>query len=234
MTPTICEIAAGDPRLDAFHRGIYLDEFAEQQEPLATWHAALRGDKPYALTIELALEGDRILGGICIERYPRSGCGLLTYLVVAPDQRGQGLGKRLQTAAVEGLYARGARLVLGELNDPRRTTLEPADAAWERVHRNQRWGARVIDARYVQPSLGAGRDRQLLLIALAGSQPLPSAIDGALVRAFLERGHGGWAPGSRDRDPRRATAGRAVIEWTPELRLQVHASRAHPTKVKQS
>lgn len=184
MTTTICE--AGDPRLAEFHRGIYLDAFSAQCEPLATWQAALRGDKPYALTIELALDGDRVVGGICLERYPRSGCGLLTYLVVAADHRGQGLGKRLQTAAVEGLYARGAPLVFGELNDPRETTLEPASVAWDRVRRNQRWGARVVETRYVQPSLGSGRDRQLLLIALAGHTALPAAIDGALVRAFLD------------------------------------------------
>lgn len=182
----ICEIAAGDPRLDAFHGGIYLDEFAEQCEPLATWHAALRGDKPYSLRIELALDGDRIVGGICIEHYPRSNCGLLTYIVVAPEQRGQGLGRRLQTAAVEGLYAHGARLVLGELNDPRVTTLEPVGEAWDRVRRNQRWGARVVETRYVQPSVGEGRDRQLLLIALAGKSPLPSTIEGALLRAFVD------------------------------------------------
>lgn len=186
MTTTICEISAADPRLDEFHRGIYWDEFAEQHEPLATWQAALRGDKPYALTIELALDGDRLAGGICIEHYPRSGCGLLTYIVVAPEQRGKGIGKRLQTAAVEALYARGARLVFGELNDPRVTTLEPASVAWDRVRRNQRWGARVVQTRYVQPSLGDGRDRQLLLIALAGKTPLPQAIDGAVLRAFLD------------------------------------------------
>lgn len=180
-------LAAGDPRIDAFHRGIYWDEFAEQHEPVAHWHAALRGARPYQLRIELAVDGDRILGGICIERYPRSGCGLLTYVVVAPDARGQGLGKQLQTRAVEALYAAGAPLVLGELNDPRVTTLEPAEVAWERVRRNQRWGARVLGVRYVQPALGEGlaRDRQLLLIALAGATPLPPDIDGAVLRAFL-------------------------------------------------
>ena len=186
MTTTICEISAGDPRLAEFHRGIYRDEFAEQCEPLATWQAALRGDTPYALTIQLALDGDQPVGGLCIERYPRSGCGLLTYLVVAPAQRGQGLGKRLQTAAVERLYAAGAPLVRGELSDPRVTTREPASVAWDRVRRNQRWGARLVETRYVQPSLGGGRDRQLLLIALAGTTALPAAIDGALLRAFVD------------------------------------------------
>lgn len=165
-----------NPRVDEFHRGIYWDEFAAQHEPLETWHAALRGDKPYELTIELAMDGDRIAGGICIERYPRSNCGLLTYIVVAPDQRGKGLGKKLQTAAIASL--RGVHVVFGELDDPRR------GGDLERVRRNQRWGARVVDTRYVQPALGAGleRDRQLLLIAFTDKP----ALDGALLRAFLD------------------------------------------------
>jgi GNAT superfamily N-acetyltransferase len=176
--------AAGDPLVEAFHRGLYWDEFAEQHEPLAAWQAALRSG---LLRIDLAVDGDHLAGGICYERYPRSGCGLLTYLVVAPASRGHGLGKQLQTTAVEALYAAGAPLVLGELNDPRVTTLEPADVAWDRVRRNQRWGARIAEVRYIQPALGEGlaRDRQLLLIVLAGKAPLPPTIDGATLRAFI-------------------------------------------------
>jgi GNAT superfamily N-acetyltransferase len=184
----IVSATAGDLRLDAFHRGIYWDEFAEQQEPLAHWHAALRGGHPYELTIKLALDGDVIVGGIAYERYPRSGCGLVTYMVVSPAARRLGLGRRLQGDAAADLYARGAPLVLGEINDPRTTTLEPAAHAWTRLARNQKWGARIADTRYVQPALGDGlaRDRQLLLIVLAGVAPLPATIDGAILREFLD------------------------------------------------
>jgi GNAT superfamily N-acetyltransferase len=183
----IVSVAAEDPRLDAFHGGIYWDEFAEQQEPLASWHAALRGERPYELTIKLAIDGESILGGIAYELYPRSGCGLVTYMVVAPSARRLGLGRRLQGDAAADLYARGAPLVLGEVNDPRITTLEPAEHAWARLRRNQTWGARVAETRYVQPALGDGlaRDRQLLLIVLAGATPLGDAISGACLREFL-------------------------------------------------
>lgn len=152
------------------------------------WHAALRGEAAYELTIELALDGDAIAAGICIERYPRSGLGLLTYMVVAPPARGQGLGKQLQFSAVRGLLARGAPLVIGEINDPRITTLEPAADAWERLERNLRWGARVLDLRYIQPALGPGlsRDRQLVLLALPGDAPLPDHVDGDLLRTFVD------------------------------------------------
>jgi hypothetical protein len=112
----------------------------------------------------------------------------LTYMVVAPSARGRGLGKQLQFTAVRGLLARGAPLVIGEINDPRVTTLEPAADAWARLERNLRWGARVLDMRYIQPALGPGlaRDRQLVLLALPGELPLPDHVDGGLLRTFVD------------------------------------------------
>jgi GNAT superfamily N-acetyltransferase len=183
----LVSLTADDPRLDAFYRGIYWDEFADQHEPLASWRAALCGERSYELTIDLALDGDVICGGIAYERYPLSRCGFVTYMVVAPAARRRGLGRRLLTAAATSLYARGAPLVLGEINDPRVTTREPAEEAWARLRRYQAWGARVAEARYVQPALGDGlaRDRQLLLIVLAGETPLYSITSGLVLRVFI-------------------------------------------------
>lgn len=177
-------LGADDPRLAAFHAGVYWDAFAAQHEPLDVWRRALRGELPYELTVEVALDGDAIAGGIAYERYPRSGCGLVTYLAVAPAARGQGLGRRLLAGAVADLHARGAPAVFGEVDDPR----VHGAAAWDRVRRFQRWGARVVDARYVQPALGPGlaRDRDLVLIVLAGAAPLPAQLPGAPARVFVD------------------------------------------------
>ena len=171
----LIDLTADDSRLAAFHGGIYWDAFATQHEPLDAWRRAIASG---LLTVRLALDGDAIAGGICFERYPRSGVGFATYLVVAPATRNRGLGEHLLRGAVDEIGG----LVLGEVNDPRKT------GEWTRIERFQRWGARVLDVRYVQPSLGPGlaRDRGLVLIALAGADPLPAELDGARVRAFLE------------------------------------------------
>lgn len=171
----LLELAADDPRLAAFHGGIYWDAFAAQHEPLDAWRSAIATG---LLKVRLAVDDEEILGGICFERYPRSGVGFATYMVVAPAARGRGLGELLLRGAVDELGG----LVLGEVNDPRKT------GEWARLERFQRWGARVLDARYVQPSLGPGlqRDRGLVLIALAGKEALPAELDGARVRAFVE------------------------------------------------
>jgi GNAT superfamily N-acetyltransferase len=184
--------------LDEFHTGIYWEAFAEQQEPVAVWKRALWGGaSPYELTIRIAGRALRdrprreLLGGIAFERYPRSGCGLITYMVIAPAARRQGLGKRLQRDAAATLFAAGAPAVFGEVNDPRRAgdgVDEPLDDMWRRLERNQAWGARVVDVRYVQPALAGGleRDHGLCLIALAGGQPLPPMMPGEIVRDFVD------------------------------------------------
>ena len=188
--------------LDEFHGGVYWDTFADQHEPVAVWKRALWGGaSPYELTIRIAGRALRdrarreIAGGIVFERYPRSGCGLITYMVIAPAAQRHGLGRHLQREAAMALFAAGAPAVFGEVNDPRlagRGVDEPIEAMWRRLERNQSWGARVVNARYVQPALAPGleRDHGLCLIALAGAQPLPPRLSGGIVRGFVEELYG--------------------------------------------
>ena len=156
-------------QLARFHRGIYLDAFAAQREPLENWLT----HEGYDFDARLVLDGDEIIAGITYEFYPRSRCGLVTYLVVAPSARGRGLGRKLFEHAAHELYARGARAVFGEVNRD----------AHDRIARFVRWGARVLDFAYIQPALGAGltRDAGLCLIVLP---PAPT-IDDSVVREFV-------------------------------------------------
>lgn len=147
-----------------------MDAFAAHREPLEAW----LHPQGYAFHAQVALAGDAIAGGITYELYPQSRCGLVTYMVVAPEAREQGLGRTLLTAAARELYAAGAALVLGEVHRN----------APERLARFVRWGARVIDVPYVQPSLGPGlaRDDGLCLIVLP---PVPPIVDEGVVNAFI-------------------------------------------------
>lgn len=150
-----------------------------QREPLEAWQSALRGERVYTMRVRLVLDGDEIVGGITFERYPRSQVGLVTYMVVAPSARERGLGRQLLNEAVNDLYADGARLVVGEVNDPR----VHGAAARPRLERFLRWGAQRIDIEYVQPSLGEGLepDTGLCLIALPPVRPFTLDI----VETFL-------------------------------------------------
>src|SRR5436190_20747903 len=102
----LVDVSAEDGELlERFYREVYLPEFERQREPLEAWQSALAGDQPYQLFVRLAVEHDAILGGITFERYPVSGCGFITYVVVAPSGRRAGLGKRLICDAVHDLMA---------------------------------------------------------------------------------------------------------------------------------
>ena len=170
--------------LAAFYEDVYLGAFAHQREPIEAWQRALAGGEPYAWSVIVA--GDalrdparrRIDGGIVFERYPRSGCGLVTYLVVAPHARRGGLGARLLARAREALA--GAPLVLGEVHVP------DSDEARARIAWFARRGARVLDVRYVQPDLGYGRDHLLKMIAFFDGAPPPELdVDGDALARFL-------------------------------------------------
>jgi len=187
---TLTDSPAHERLLEEFYRGLYWEAFSAQPEPLEVWKRGLRGELPYRQTIQLVLDGDHIVAGLTYERYPRSNCGIATYGVVAPRVRRHGLGQWLLADAVAALYAAGVRMVFGEVNDPR---LPRADdpgraAAWARLERYQRWGWRVVAARYVQPALGPdrARDRGLLLLARPDAAPPPAELDGAIPRAFVE------------------------------------------------
>jgi hypothetical protein len=134
--------------------------------------------------VTLAMDGGEIAGGIAHELYPRSRCGFLTYLVVAPSARRQGLGRELLENATKTLYGSGAIAVFGEVNDPR----VHGEAARPRLARFVRWGARVLDVDYVQPSLGEGleRDRGLCLIAWPYPEMAMPDLPAATIRHFID------------------------------------------------
>jgi GNAT superfamily N-acetyltransferase len=180
----LIELPAHEELLDAFYRDLYLPAFAHQREPLEVWQARLRGELTGGYTLRILIEGEALLdparrrldGGIVFEVYPESGCALLTYLVVAPAARRQGVGRGLldRARAVVG----DAALVLGEISDPRK---HDDDAAWRRLAQFQRWGGCALDVRYVQPDLGFGRNEDLVLVAF---DP-PPIVDGETLRTFL-------------------------------------------------
>ncbi len=186
---TVRDRARHEPLVERFHGELYLSAFAAQAEPIEVWKWALWSDEaPYRMTLQLALDGADIVGGIAFELYPKSRCGLVTYVVVAPQARRGGLGHTLRSGAARTLYADGAHAVFGEVNDPRAPhSYETAEESWKRLLRYQRWGSRVLDIRYIQPSLGPGleRDRGLVLLRHAGDAPPVESMPGQVVVDFI-------------------------------------------------
>lgn len=139
-------------------------------------------------------------GFVIFEHYRQSGCGLVTFLAVAPDQRGQGVGRRLMAQARQTLAQspndlgdRDLQAIFAEAHDPARVDLahEPIDPV-ARLRILSRLGAQVVPFRYVQPELrpGAGPSRNLLFLAFPlGAEAGACTVPSSALRAFLFEFH---------------------------------------------
>lgn len=187
-----------DPVLLAAFETLYRRAFtdpAEREDP-AQWPPRMYGDLPAPqprmhLLVAVDEPGRNLLGGIAFEYYRDSCCGLLTYLVVAPNWRRRGLARQLVQGALARLQreaqAHGASLrgVFAEAEDPDRIGPDGnALAPGERLAALARLGARRIDVPYVQPALegGAGPCRHLFLMVF---HPPCGAVPGPVVHGFL-------------------------------------------------
>ena len=116
---------------------------------------------------------------------------LLSYLAVAPEARGAGVGGVLLREAVT-TWTRTPCLVLAEVQHP---SSERVSEAWGDPRRRlafyTRHGARVLDLPYLQPEVhaGAGRVDGMLLVALHVDPTLltpTGRVRSKAVEAFLQ------------------------------------------------
>ena len=120
-----------------------------------------------------------LLGGIVFEYYFPSNCALITYLVINPSQRGQGLAVYL-TIQAYALMRRTSRshgfptpfVIFCEVNDP--LLIDDSTDAFSpltRLRAFQNAGVRALSSfPYIQPSLEHGKEkaRDMLLAAVVG------------------------------------------------------------------
>ncbi len=125
-----------------------------------------------------------LLGGIVFEYYYPSNCALITYLVINPTTRGQGLAIYLTIQAFS-LMRRISRqhghkvpyVIFCEVNDPNLISdAEDAFSPLTRIRAFQNAGVRAVDSfQYIQPSLDTGKEkaRDMLLAAVVGPYDRP-------------------------------------------------------------
>jgi hypothetical protein len=133
----------------------------------------------------LAFVNGQLAGGVVGERYVNGMVELISYLVVDRTLRSRGLGRALLR---RGALLFSSELVLAEIEDPRywTPTAENDTAARLRFYKRER--CRILPVPYVQPSLrpGSPRVRNLLLVAVPiDDSPLPTHVQGSLIRGFL-------------------------------------------------
>ncbi|RKR90327.1 acetyltransferase (GNAT) family protein [Micromonospora pisi] len=159
----------GGPLLEALHREVLATSFPPDQ---LVSLADLREQIETGLVVVTAAVDDdgRVLGGVVGEWSPASRVMLLSYLAVAADTRGGGVGRLLYTGAVETWPARHRPcLVLAEVESPvGRSGSEAYGDPVARLRFYGRHGARLLELPYFQPALAPGLSRvpDLLLLVL--------------------------------------------------------------------
>lgn len=165
---------------------------AEIREDPGYWLGLLDADPyppPPQPLIEVLLlvdpAGD-VAGGVTIELYREADAGLLTYISVGANRRGQGLGKRLIAEARTALNRMGSPATLMFAETER---LEDAQDEAERaatVLRQRQlagMGARWVEFDYVMPPLRADTLPHRLHLMLFGG---PDQVPASTVLALLD------------------------------------------------
>ncbi len=104
------------------------------------------------------------------EWFPSSRALLISYLAVAPQARGKGLGTELIARALDQWPRRfSPLLILGEVEDPRFFKDDSIKGnTLDRLRLYERLGAKFADINYFQPSLGPSKPRvRNLLLTVA-------------------------------------------------------------------
>lgn len=120
-----------------------------------------------------------------------SGVALLTWLAVSPAGRGHGWGSQLVPHALKRWRDRwDPRLILGEIEHPSRTPVDPAHGdPRARVRFYSQFQPRVLDVPYFQPRvrLLGRRVPSMMLTCFHDTTPLPDhRVEAAPVRRWLQ------------------------------------------------
>ena len=161
-----------------FYHDIYIHQFPDpdERETLDSFRRDLDrkssdwfGTNNYHFIIA-TYHGQPVAG--CVSDYmcgPRAG--MIEFIAVAPEMRGQGLGHRL-IAHTEDLLQRDAKgaltCILAEINDP--TKIMPQQDNMDPTHRLNlwnKWGYQQLPWTYLQPALSDRQNSVNYLILLA-------------------------------------------------------------------
>jgi GNAT superfamily N-acetyltransferase len=192
----LSEVSAAERErlLCVYEREVYVPAFpdAEIREDPAYWLGLLGADpyppppQPRIEVILLLGAADAVAGGVTVEYYRTAGCGLLTYIAIAEDRRGQGLGRWLVGEAEAAL----ARMASAPLLFAETERLEDAHDDAERaatILRQTRLaglGARLVDYDYWMPPLRPGlpaHQLHLMVFDRAASEVAAATVAGLMA-----------------------------------------------------
>ena len=89
--------------LTRFYDELLVPNFGMHADELEPLYIFKKVQSNYKLFVTLLLEDQDIIGGCVFEFYPKSKCGLLTYIAIKPQHRNKGLSRILVDEALNQL-----------------------------------------------------------------------------------------------------------------------------------
>jgi hypothetical protein len=192
---------------EEFFSGVYKAAFPKpnQTETPDVWLPLLSGDHPSPIPILHIIVarqpspidgGERVVGGIVVEYFRRSGTALATYLAVAPEEQRRGLGRRLLDKAIDKVSIDNGGSpppIFAEVERPGSQNSEmDRRAAQRRLSVIAALGGRRLEFAYIQPKLGVHQEaiNDLMLVLLEPGGPISNGVPRATLEPFLDEFYG--------------------------------------------
>ncbi|RUS22399.1 hypothetical protein BC937DRAFT_89447 [Endogone sp. FLAS-F59071] len=154
-------------------------QFESELEPVAVWIKQFEDKEEeslYTLHVILILDQDpfklddhskaNIFGGVCCEYYPKSNCGLMTYIAVSSAAKSSGLSKVLVSHVLTSLNAEstscdhaGCSAIYLETNNDHVDASKDVMLPATRRKVLHKLGFRILKFEYVQPRLSDNQDK---------------------------------------------------------------------------
>ncbi len=201
---TIEAVPHGGPMVDRIYTDILRPSFPpDELAPLATLRAGVTAG---VVTMIAAVDTFGAPHGVAVGEWSSSARVVtLNYLATAPNERSQGIGGRLLSAAISAWQRRYRPCVLlaeVERPDRHRASAQHGDPV-ARLRFYQRYGARALDVPHFQPMLSPETDRaygMLLIVLHADAEFRADAerLHGEPVHRFLSEYLSAHEPGMND------------------------------------
>eukprot|EP00158_Paraphelidium_tribonemae_P009376 Partr_v1_DN28849_c1_g1_i2_m34176 len=172
--------------------------FPDELEPVEVFQHAIKSsahDCGYLLNIILLFDDsngeEELVAGCSFELYPRSRCGLLTYIAVLPSRTRQGLARILIAECMSTLKQAADNKLQALFLETNSDAVDiDVDVMSPSVRRGvlNRLGFEVLDVAYIQPALAIGKEkaRDLLLAVHRDYCDASGRIESQIVLEWLK------------------------------------------------
>lgn len=188
--------------LQRFYTNIYVPEFPDHDERESMENMSnylqLKADGWYGSNnyhILVVMQDEQPIAGSITDYLAEANTGVIEFLLVAPEFRGQGVAKKLLEfteatfqADAKNQFDRDLDLIVGEMNDPFKIAIEDDNVdPFVRAKIWGKWGYQKLNFPYIQPALSNDQEAvyHLLLMGKVVNTDYAHSIPASLIKLIV-------------------------------------------------